>query len=251
MLGSLELGQSYSKANLTPTEAQMLLDLGDYGIIYQNSSFPSRYYPTRLATALTSDAGAFRSASFSSNSGLITSAASSDPADGGYIILETNFRIYAYTSSVLQIAILQLFVRLATRYPNMISGKITRGSIRRAVMMGITADQIISFISTHAHPQMRKREKTLVLPPTVVDQIRLWQIERERMKATTGFLFKDFINAAEFESPCRYAEEIGVLVWKNEPRRMFFVTRHEQIAAYLRNRPKKAGWNSSSEYQGK
>ena len=59
------------------------------------------------------------------------------------------------------------------------------------------------------------------------------------MKATVGFLFKEFVSAADFEGPCKYAEEIGVLVWKNEVRRMFFVTRHEQIAAYLKNRPKK------------
>lgn len=241
MLGSLELGQSYSKANLTPTQAQMLLDLGDYGIIYQNGSSSSSYYPTRLATTLTSDAGALRSASSSFNSTLNTLPSSSGSLDNGFLVVETNYRIYAYTSSPLQIAILQLFCRLSTRYPNMIAGKITRESIRRAVAMGITADQIISFMSTHAHPQMKKQNLSLVLPPTVVDQIRLWQIEGERMKATTGFLFKDFVNVAEFEGPCRYAEEIGVLVWKNEARRMFFVTRHEQIAAYLRNRPKKVG----------
>lgn len=58
------------------------------------------------------------------------------------------------------------------------------------------------------------------------------------MKATGGFLFKDFVSLAEWEGPCRYAEEIGVLVWKNEARRMFFVTRHEQIASFLKNRPK-------------
>ena len=61
------------------------------------------------------------------------------------------------------------------------------------------------------------------------------------MKSTPGFLFKEFLSAAEFEAPCRYAGEIGVLVWKNEARRMFFVTRHEQIAAFLKNRPKKGG----------
>lgn len=72
-----------------------------------------------------------------------------------------------------------------------------------------------------------------------MDQIRLWQIEGERMKATTGFLFKEFLSAEEFGSACKYAEETGVLVWKNEARRMFFVTRVEQMAAYLRNRPKK------------
>ena len=59
------------------------------------------------------------------------------------------------------------------------------------------------------------------------------------MKATVGFLFKDFVSAADFEGPCKHAEDVGVLVWKNEARRMFFVTRHEQVAAYLKNRPKK------------
>ncbi|KAI4135489.1 MAG: hypothetical protein LQ347_000631 [Umbilicaria vellea] len=230
MLGSLELGQDYSKTTLTPTQIQMLEDLGDFGIVYQPSPPSSRFYPTRLATTLTSDAGALRSVSAGFENALRS-------ADGkGFIVIETNYRIYAYTSSQLQIAILQLFCRLSTRYPNMVAGKITRESIRRAVGMGITSDQIISFLSTHAHPQMKKNNP--ILPPTVVDQIRLWQIEGERMKATVGFLFKDFVSAAEYEAPCRYAEEIGVLVWKNDTRRMFFVTRHEQIATYLKNKPK-------------
>ncbi len=61
------------------------------------------------------------------------------------------------------------------------------------------------------------------------------------MKATPGFLFKDFVSAAEYEGPCRYAEEVGVLVWRSDARRMFFVTRHEQIAAFLRSRPRRGG----------
>ena len=241
MLGSLELGQDYSKATLTPTQHQMLDDLGDFGIVYQSSPKATRFYPTRLATTLTSDASALRSSTARFDNHAVRSSSSQGGEGGGkgFIVIETNYRVYAYTSSPLQIAILQLFTRLSTRYPNMVAGKITRESIRRAVGMGITADQIISYLSTHAHPQMQKNNP--VLPPTVVDQIRLWQIEGERMKATTGFLFKEFVSKAEFEGPCRYAEEIGVLVWKNEARRMFFVTRHEQVAAYLKNRLRKGG----------
>lgn len=229
MLGSLELGLPYSKANLSQTQINMLEDLGDFGIVYQASPDSSYFYPTRLATTLTSDAGGLRSSSF---------AASADN-NRGFIVIETNYRVYAYTSSNLQIAILQLFSRLITRYPNMVAGKVTRESIRRAVSMGITSDQIISYLTTHAHPQMAKNQP--VLPPTVVDQIRLWQLEGDRMKATVGFLFKDFNSQAEFEAPCRYAEEIGVLVWKHEGQRKFFVTRHEQVAAYLRNKSGKGG----------
>ncbi|KAI9846792.1 MAG: RNA polymerase II transcription factor B 52 kDa subunit [Sclerophora amabilis] len=231
MLGSLELGQDYSLSTLSPTQVHMVDDLRDFGIIYQRKASSRRFYPTRLATTLTSDAGGLRSVS----AGFDTALRSSDGK--GFIVIETNYRIYAYTSSPLQIAVLALFTRLSTRYPNMVAGRVTRESIRRAIATGITSDQIISYLSTHAHPQMQKN--TPVLPPTVVDQIRLWQIEGERMKATGGFLFKDFVNGPEYEGPCKYAEEIGVLVWKSDAKRMFFVTRHEQIAAYLRSRTKK------------
>ena len=226
MLASLELGQSYSKATLTPTQTQMLHDLGDCGLIFEPPS-SSLFYPTRLATTLTSDAGALRSSISSPFSSAIA-----DNSTNGFVVIETNYRIYAYTSSPLQIAILQLFTRLHTRYPNMVAGKITRESIRRAVGMGITADQIITFLNAHAHPEMRKDNP--VLPPTVVDQIRLWQIEGERMKTTPGFLFKEFPSKADYEDVCRYADEVGVLEWKSDARWLFFVTRHEQVASYLR-----------------
>jgi transcription initiation factor TFIIH subunit 4 len=226
-LGSLELGQDYSKSVLTAEQRRMLDDLSDLGLIYQPSSSPECFYPTRLATTLTSDASALRDSPAAGN-------AFAQKADAkGFIIIETNFRIYAYTNSALQIAILQLFIRLSAQYPNMVAGKITRESIRRAVAMGITSDQIIAYLDEHAHPQMRKNKP--ILPPTVMDQIRLWQIEGERMKATPGFLFKDFLTAAEYEACARYADEIGVCVWRSDAKRMFFVTRHEQVAAFLKN----------------
>ncbi|KAI9673441.1 MAG: RNA polymerase II transcription factor B 52 kDa subunit [Caeruleum heppii] len=228
MLGSLELGQDYSIATLTATQIQLLDDLGDFGIIYRRKSSSRRFYPTRLATTLTSDSGALRSV----RAGFDDAVRATDGR--GFVIIETNYRVYAYTSSPLQIAVLSLFTRLSTRYPNMVSGRITRESIRRAIGTGITSDQIISYLSTHAHPQMRKTPP--VLPPTVVDQIRLWQIEGERMKATSGFLFKEWGSQAEYERTCRYAEEIGVLVWKSDGKRLFFATRVEQLRAFLKGR---------------
>ncbi|KAL2002249.1 hypothetical protein VTN02DRAFT_365 [Thermoascus thermophilus] len=246
LLSSLELGQSYEKKHLTSTQLRTLTDLTDFGIVYQHSplSEATRFYTTRLATTLTSDSSALSNAI----SGTLSAPSSaSSEAGSGFIIIETNYRLYAYTSSPLQISLIALFTTLKYRFPNLVTGKITRQSVRRAVEMGITADQIISYLSTHAHPQMRKHNasKTTsntpgmppsVLPPTVVDQIRLWQLERDRIKATPGFLFKDFVSLAEYEAPCRYAEEIGVLVWKSDRKRMFFVTRHEQVAAFLRSR---------------
>ncbi|KAF2843145.1 RNA polymerase II transcription factor B subunit 2 [Patellaria atrata CBS 101060] len=230
MLGSLELGQAYSTANLTATQQHMLDDLNDFGIIYRKNVQSSRFYPTRLATTLTSDAGALMSESSSFQNALRSGSESK-----GYIIIETNYRLYAYTTSLLQIAVLNLFTRLSTRFPNLVSGKLTKESIQRAISYGITSDQIISYLTTHAHPQMQKTVP--ILPPTVVDQIRLWQIEGDRMRATPGFLMQGFdLNA--YTDVSNYAEALGVLVWKSDAKRSFFVSKIDQISAYIKGSQK-------------
>ena len=237
MLGSLELGQAYSTATLTPTQVKVLADLRDYGVVYQRKNSPDRFYPTRLATTLTSDATGLRSAAatFSQAIAAVPSANQNETLEEpGFIVIETNYRVYAYTNSPLSIAILDLFCKLGSRFPNLVTAKLTRASIQRAIANGITADQIIDYLRVHAHPVMRKNY--LTLPPTVVDQIRLWQIEGERMKTTPGFLFKDFASAWDFEDTARYAEELGILAWKNSRRRLMFVTRTEQIVDYLERR---------------
>lgn len=119
----------------------------------------------------------------------------------GFIILETNYRIYAYTGSLdrcpgsarpdlrldnpLQTAVLNLFVTLKSRYPNLVVGAITRDSVKKALANGITADQvrpkvmllaatplirkfepqIISYLTTHAHAQMRKNVRPFYSVP--------------------------------------------------------------------------------------
>ncbi|KAK7516716.1 putative TFIIH and nucleotide excision repair factor 3 complexes subunit [Phyllosticta citriasiana] len=240
MLGSLELGQDYSTAPLSPTQLQMLDDLNDFGIVLRPKNQP-RFYPTRLATTLTSDAAALRNTE--SISTALTASSTSDVSSStgapskGYIIIETNYRLYAYTSSELQIAVLNLFVALETRFPNLVSGKLTKESVQRAITLGITADQIISYLDTYAHPQMQRRNP--VLPPTVVDQIRLWQIEGDRMQATEGFLMKDFKDWEEYRDIRDYAKAIGVLSWDSDAKRFLFITKTEQIGQFIKNRSRR------------
>ena len=149
VLGSLELGKSYSVLSLSETQVSMLADLKDYGLVYQRSDTSGRFYPTRLATTLTSDSAALKTPSMAMDE------EEQQVATKESIIIETNFKIYAYTKSPLEIAILNLFVHFKTRFANMVCGQITRESIRNALYNGITADQIIKFLETHAHPQMR------------------------------------------------------------------------------------------------
>ncbi|KAK9455997.1 transcription factor Tfb2-domain-containing protein [Dipodascopsis uninucleata] len=228
MLGSLELGQDYSLSALSETQRMMLDDLRDYGMVYQRKSSSRRFYPTRLATTLTSDAGALLSPSASVNADI-----NNTTNEAGFVILETNFKVYAYTNSPLQIAILNLFVHLKARFSNMVAGQITRESVRIALSNGITADQIITYLSVHAHPQMRKLNP--LLPPTVVDQIKLWQLEMERMKTMPGYLYSEFKNNYEYELIAGYARELGVIIWEKKNKGMFFVTNegNQQIVDFV------------------
>lgn len=154
--------QNYSVETLTQTQQQMLEDLRDYGIVYQRKKGSRRYYPTRLATTLTSGNAAIAGAGPKhAQQGDPNRPPGADEEEGeqGFVILETNYRVYAYTESPLQIAVLNLFVQLQARFQNMVTGVISRESVRNALVKGITADQMISYLQTHAHPQMRKKVK--------------------------------------------------------------------------------------------
>ncbi|KAI9202581.1 transcription factor Tfb2-domain-containing protein [Polychytrium aggregatum] len=218
-LGSLELGQGYSVERLTVTQRHMLDDLKHFGIVYQRKKKSTRFYPTKLATSLTSGWSRVGKAE-----------------EKGFIIVETNFRIYAYTDSPLQIAVLSLFVEPKSRFVNMIVGALTRDSVRGAMENGITADQIIMYLTTHAHPEMRKT--ATVLPPTVVDQIRLWELERNRMSVQRGCLYKDFSREADYRSVLNFAKQSNYLLWQDDQHMVMVIAAegHEAVKSYVRQR---------------
>ncbi|KAL1931919.1 hypothetical protein VTP01DRAFT_8975 [Rhizomucor pusillus] len=237
-LGSSELGENYSVETLTQTQQQMLEDLRDYGIVYQRKRGSRRYYPTRLATTLTSGNAAIAGLGSKQLAppDMNKSLKEEEDSNQGFVILETNYRVYAYTDSPLQIAVLNLFVQLQSRFSNMVAGVITRDSVRNALLKGITADQIISYLQTHAHPQMRK--KPPVLPVTVVDQIRLWEMERSRLKTTEAYLYHEFNVQADFEAAEKYARDLGVLLWSNARKRAMVITHegHDSVKGFVKRR---------------
>ncbi|KAF2859907.1 transcription factor Tfb2 [Piedraia hortae CBS 480.64] len=223
MLGSAELGMGYAlpaENEHSSNQSKLLSDLQDFGLIMVRGE---RYYPTRLATTLTNDAPALLST---------TSGSGKGEGEKGFVLVETNFRLYAYTSSPLLISIIQLFAALRTRYPNLITAKITKSSVRRAMEAGITSDQIISYLQTHAHPIVRRQVPSL--PHTVVDQIRLWQIEGERMVTNSGYLIRDCGSEQDFNKAVEYADKLGVLKKTFKTRGSFFVTRMDQMQEYFK-----------------
>ncbi|EEY23112.1 General transcription factor IIH subunit 4 [Verticillium nonalfalfae] len=238
-LSILELDEVYDTEALSKERQDMLPSLMDFGLVYIPSHKPFQYFVTPQARALTNVSTATRTLTDGMNALSQSQGGPGDQTNG--IIVETNYRVYAYTTSQLQIAVLSLFCHLSVKFPGMVSGRLTRQSVRQAIDFGITADQIISYLAAHAHEQMHRQaaaDGKPVLPPTVVDQIRLWQLENERMKTTSGFLFRDFDDDAEYRDIARFADEIGVLAWRNDRKRMFFASKHEQIRDYLKLRKK-------------
>ncbi|KAL4074869.1 transcription factor Tfb2-domain-containing protein [Scleroderma yunnanense] len=239
MLSTMELGREYSTDSLSETQKAMLEDLRDYGLVWQRKASSKRFSPTRLATTLTSLSPPLPTSTGSSGPSVPSGTAvtlTSSAGPQGFIILETNYRIYAYTDNPLQTAVLNLFVTMKYRFPNLVVGMLTRESVRKALSNGITADQIISYLTAHAHPQMRKNNP--LLPVTVQDQIRLWELERNRLKSAQGFLYRDFASQADYEYVLAYAKQLGVVLWENAAKRSFFGTLegHVNIRGFIERR---------------
>ncbi|KAJ7991812.1 hypothetical protein DPEC_G00287750 [Dallia pectoralis] len=182
------LGRDYSVEGMSESLLTFLQHLREFGLVFQRKRKSRRYYPTRLAITL--------SAGTSANSGSATGIVPGT-GDTGFIVVETNYRLYAYTNSELQIALVALFSECLYRFPNVVVAQVTRESVQQAIVNGITAQQILHFLRTRAHPVMLKQNP--VLPPTITDQIRLWELERDRLQFTEGVLYNQFLSQADFE----------------------------------------------------
>lgn len=138
------------------------------------------------------------------------------------IFLFLFFTFAVSSDSELQIALIALFSEMLYRFPNLVVAQVTRESVQQAIGNGITAEQIIHFMRTRAHPVML--QQALVLPPTITDQVRLWELERDRLRFSEGVLYNQFLSQVDFELLRNYAQDLGVLVFENPSRRVMVVT---------------------------
>ncbi|KAL6651633.1 hypothetical protein ACP70R_010558 [Stipagrostis hirtigluma subsp. patula] len=211
------LGAAYSLNTLTDVQRIAIKDLAELGLVkLQQGRKDSWFIPTKLATNL--------SASLSDSSS----------SKEGFVVVETNFRMYAYSTSKLHCEILRLFSRIEYQLPNLIAGAITKESIYGAFENGITADQIISFLQQNAHP--RVADKIPSVPENVTDQIRLWETDRNRVEMIPSHLYEDFPSKDLFEQCCDHARDSGYLLWEDS-KRMRLIVRgefHPEMREFLR-----------------
>jgi len=197
----LTVGEEYSVEVLSGAQQQFVRLLREFGLIYQNHRGSKRYYPTQLAISL---------------------ATGQEPVrQEGYIIVETNFRVYAYCKSPLLIHLLSLFVSLKYRLPNLVFGFITRRSIRDAFVQGISAEDIISYLDLYAHPEAKKHEYPV--PEALADQIRLWERERNVVSCKQAVLLENFRDKHHFEEVKAALIHCGLFLWADDDHYRYLV----------------------------
>lgn len=143
-------------------------------------------------------------------------------------------RVYAYTTSPVQISILRLFVRCDVLLPNLFVGTITRDSTMDALKSGIAAEQIVGYLQQHAHP--RVAGKVPIVPAVVADQIQLWQAELNRLKVDRATSYFDFETDQLFRQAVAAATRMGVVLSANERKRQLVVASqaHDAMRAELK-----------------
>lgn len=210
-------GAAYSLSTLTEVQRIAVMDLMELGLVkLQQGRKDSWFIPTKLATNLSSS--------------LSDSAASKE----GIVVVETNFRLYAYSASKLHCEILRLFSRVEYQLPNLIVGAITKESLYGAFDNGITAEQIISFLQQNAHP--RVIDKIPIVPENVTDQIRLWENDRNRVEMILSHVYEDFPSKDMFEQCCDHARDNGYLLWEDAKKMRLIVSGefHQEMREFLR-----------------
>lgn len=140
-----------------------------------------------------------------------------------FIILETNYKIYAYTDNPLHLSILKYFSEYKTTLPGFHCFLITRMSIQKACEQGITPELIITYLKEHAHEKQVNMSMSLggsgakhVLPPVVTDSVRLWGLERERIKDLGNVRMYTFRSDEDFQLINTTVEKLNAKVWANQ-----------------------------------
>ena len=219
-LSAIEPGRLYRASSLGHGERSMLPRVALLGLVW--SAQGKWFCATSLARELVSgglgddaddDGGGDNTAGASGAPSVDAGSAGAVPHDG-YILVESNFRVYSYYRSALEEMLVHLFCQPEVKLPNLFVSIITRESVTRALDYGASANLILSFLTTNAHPRTRLRHGPAV-PECVSDAIRLWEAERQRVTSERGYLYSQFDSLVAYERFREHARGIGGLLWSH------------------------------------
>ena len=108
------------------------------------------------------------------------------------IMVENNFKVYAYTTSQLQVRLLGLFCRNIAYLPNKVVGQISAETVKKAMRRDITAENIPRSLESTAHFRLLKRAASgeSIVPGNVRAQLQVGQDHNSRISCDRGVLFE-------------------------------------------------------------
>lgn len=104
--------------------------------------------------------------------------------DADTIITETNYRLFVYSMNASLLRIVESFaVKEEVVNQVLVCFRISRDSFVTALQRGLTASQVFHFLSSKAHPSMRRRytHDGFCLPQSFMDQLMMWESEHHRV----------------------------------------------------------------------
>jgi len=180
------------------------------------------------ALAAASSAGGGSAAAAGDPSSAFSATSLRPPASAGsesgklWLVVEKNFKVYAYTHIDLHLALLALFAKIEVRLPNLVVATLTRRSVITAMEKGITAAAIYHFLAMRAHPAVTLRGPPV--PENVVDQLFLWEKERHRVIYRPGVILHAFDSDERFAACEAYVRDaLHALLWSNAKEREMVV----------------------------
>lgn len=221
--------------DLTQTIKDIIYELQDFGIVYINNNYA---YCTPVTKQLTLPLDTQLSESVELKDDILfhddTGIDNLHTKDTGYLIVETNLQMYAYTTSDINLCILSLFSTVEYSLPYMSCCKLSRSSVNKALNMGLTAEHIINYLKDILHPNMKQNSQAVKV---IFDQLKIWEQKKHRFVHRKGVLFYDFDSQDQFLKCIRYARNLDVLIWCNEDLLKLFVTEEgkEMLVNYIKS----------------
>lgn len=219
-LGCQGVGTPLSTESFDQLQSSIAADLAQLGLLLPFKSGGVVWLsPTRLSLAL---------------SGGNSSEAQKEVTDG-FILVETNYKVVAYTSSPLKRAILNQFVRCDVILPNAFVGTLTRESVTNALKAGIDHEIIIRYLTQHADPHTASCIP--VVPAVVSDQVRLWQAETKRVRDFESHLYDNFESERLFVATAGHARLLGTWLWEDPQKQRLVADKrgHERLREFIRS----------------
>ncbi|KAL0245853.1 hypothetical protein GEMRC1_007070 [Eukaryota sp. GEM-RC1] len=153
-----------------------------------------------------------------------------------YVTVESNYKVFVHSSDPLLLSILELFLHIHFILPDLVACSLTRESVSRAFLSGISSEVIINFLKLHAHPVTGKRKDSV--PMNVIEHIQLWESEMHRVEVSDCVFFSEVSGVSIsgndiFDEAVAKSKELNGLLWKNEEERSLIVKK--EIAGVIQS----------------